>query len=295
MIFSVFFLTIFSAHSQSLTDAKYLFSFQSNKSTCLLRVNDLPAFDNTTDDDGTISAAFTMTAFLEKGNNDIELLMGPQDAGDPQSLFSDSSCQVTVTNETPGGTVLLADYRLTVNNKNEMTAVNSLNHANGAKVTEGYTTSDKDFGLYKMQSVVTPDLLPEWSWVKATPVTQKDLPKIRQAYDAIWMQIKHRDIQGLKRTAKISNEEMAKAEGTTPEMIFLSTDLPEHVNDPRLTPADIEWDKYDLMRYRGGRLFRMGVGFFQNSPLRFKNAEGKVVYTYNPYFSMINGEVVLVR
>lgn len=77
---------------------------------------------------------------------------------------------------------------------------------------------------------------------------------------------------------------MSRAEGSTPEIIFRSTDFPAHVSAPQLTPVDIEWKKYRLLSYRGGRLFRLGVGFFQNSPLKFKNSEGKVVYTYNPYF-----------
>lgn len=295
LIFTAFFLTAISVKSQEMTEVKYLFSFESNKSTCILRVNDLPAFDNTTDDNGTISASFNMTAFLEKGSNDIELLMGPQDVEDPQTLFADSSCRVTITNDTAGSSVKLAEYSLTVNDKHEIRAVDSVKYATGAKVSEGYTKSDKDFGLYKMQSTITLAHLPEWAWVNATPVTENDLPKIRKAYEDIWMQIKRRDVESLKRVAKISGEEMAWAEGTTPETLFLSTDFPGHVSDAQLTPVAIEWDKYRLMSYRGGRLFRLGVGFFQNSPLQFKNAEGKVVFIYNPYFSIIDGHVVLVR
>lgn len=292
LISTVLLLTTFSARSEKMAEAKYLFSFKSHKSTCLLRVNDLPAFDNTTDDEGTIAAGFTMTAFLENGANDIALLMGPQDAEEPQTLYADSSCHVTITQETPAGSIKLSEYGLAVNNKHEIAAVRSVNTA---KVVEGYTQSDRDFGLYKMQSSITLSNLPEWAWVNATPVTEKDLPKIRKAYEDIWMQMKRRDVKGLQRTAKISSEEMARAEGMTAEIIFLSTDFPQHVKDPQLTPATIEWDKYRLLSYRGGRLFRLGVGFFQNSPLQFQNAQGKVVYTYNPYFSIIDGKVVLVR
>ncbi|EOG5373763.1 IdsF [Cronobacter turicensis] len=295
LIVSVIFLTTFSAKAQDVPHVKYLFSFKSSKSTCLLRANDLPAFDNTTDDDGTIAAGFNMTAFLENGKNDIELLMGPQDVKQPQTLWADSACQVTISDDTTDNSVKLADYSLTVNGKKEISAVNTVIYATGTKTFEGYTPSDDDYGLYKMKGVITLDRLPEWSWVNATPVTENDLPKIRKAYEDIWMQIKRRDVEGLKRTAKISNEEMAQAEGTTPDIIFLSTDFPQHVSDPQLTPVDIEWQDYRLMRYRGGRLFRLAAGFFQNSPLMFKNSEGEVVFVYNPYFSIIDGNVVLVR
>ena len=288
-------LPAFIASAQQNVEGKYLFAFTSTKSTCLLRVNDLPAFDNTTDDDDTLSAGLNMTAFLENGSNQIELLMGPQDAEDPQTLFADSSCQVTITYETEKESVRLADYRLAVNDKKAITALYSVDATRGEKFTEGYSKLERDYGLYKMQGALSLQHVPVWSWVNATPVTENDLPKIRKAYEDIWAQIKRRDIDGLKRTAKVSSAEMARAEATTPEMIFVSNDLPAYVAAPELTPVEIDWEKYHLLRYRDGRLFRLGVGFFQNSPLMFQDAKGKVIYTWNPLFSMIDGKVVLVR
>ncbi|MEI7159739.1 IdsF, partial [Pectobacterium parmentieri] len=60
-------------------------------------------------------------------------------------------------------------------------------------------------------------------------------------------------------------------------------------------PLPIDWSKYKIIKYRDGRLFRLGVGFFQNSPLRFINEEGKIAFAYRPYFSIIDGKVTLVR
>ena len=81
---------------------------------------------------------------------------------------------------------------------------------------------------------------------------------------------------------------MAYAEGTTTGMMFVSTDFPAHVLDKSLTPTPIDWSKYTLMTYNHGRLFRMGVGYFQNSPLGFNNSKGKPVFGYSPYFSIIS-------
>jgi len=277
---------------------KYLFSFKTNKSTCLLRVNDLPAVDNTTTASKKMSAGFNLTAFLENGANDLELLMGPKDYEDPKTLSPDSSCELIVTKDTEDSSTEIANLKLSVNEKGEITAKNSVNYAGGdknTKVLEGYTKSEKDFGLYKLRTSIIIKGLPKWSWVDASPVTEGDLPKVRKAYADIWNMIKKRDIEGLKRITRVSTEEMAFAEGSTTGMMFISTDFPQHVIDKKLSPVPIVWDKYKLIPYRGGRLFRLAIGFFQNSPLKFQDANGKTVFVYNPYFSIIDGRVVLVR
>ncbi|AOR64220.1 hypothetical protein [Pectobacterium wasabiae] len=286
---------VFPAKADEMSSEKYLVSFKTYKSTCLLRVNDLPAGDNTTIPSKTMSAGFNLTAFLENGNNDIELLMGPQDYEDPKTLFPDSSCQVIVTKDTETTSTEIANFKLTVNEKGEITANDSAMTANSSTVFEGYTKNEKDYGFYKVRGRLKAAGLPRWSWVNATPVTENDLQKIKVAYTDIWVMMKDRDIEGLKKITQISNQEMAFAEGSNTGMMFISTDFPQHVIDKQLTPVPIEWDKYKIIKYRDGRLFRLAIGFFQNSPLKFKNANGDVVFTYNPYFSIIEGKVTLVR
>ncbi|PWD57687.1 hypothetical protein [Pectobacterium parmentieri] len=286
---------VFPAKAEEGIKEKYLFSFKTYKSTCILRVNDLPAVDNTEMDSGTISAGFNLTAFLENGNNDVELLMGPLDHKDPKTLYPDSSCQVIVTKDTETTSTEIANFKLTVNEKGEITANNSATTANSSTVFEGYTKNEKDYGFYKVRGSLKAAGLPRWSWVNATPVTENDLQKIKVAYTDIWMMMKDRDIEGLKKVTQISNQEMAFAEGSNTGMMFISTDFPQHVIDKKLTPLPIDWSKYKIIKYRDGRLFRLGVGFFQNSPLRFINEEGKIVFAYRPYFSIIEGKVTLVR
>ncbi|MEI7172374.1 IdsF, partial [Pectobacterium parmentieri] len=286
---------VFPAKAEEGIKEKYLISFKTYKSTCLLRINDLPAGDNTTIPSKTMSAGFNLTAFLENGNNDIELLMGPQDYEDPKTLFPDSSCQVIVTKDTETTSTEIANFKLSVNEKGEITASDSATTTNSSTVFEGYTKNEKDYGFYKVRGRLKAAGLPRWSWFNATPVTEDDLQKIKVAYTDIWMMMKDRDIEGLKKVTQISNQEMAFAEGSNTGMMFISTDFPQHVIDKQLTPVPIEWDKYKIIRYRNGRLFRLAIGFFQNSPLKFKNSNGDVVFTYNPYFSIIDGKVTLVR
>ncbi|ACX89187.1 conserved hypothetical protein [Pectobacterium parmentieri WPP163] len=293
-VFSLLVLT-FPAKAEEGIKEKYLFSFKTYKSNCILRVNDLPATDNALVHSKTMSAGFNLTAFLENGNNDIELLMGPQNHKDPKTLYPDSFCQVIVTKDTETTSTEIANFKLTVNEKGEITANNSATTANSSTVFEGYTKNEKDYGFYKVRGRLKAASLPRWSWVNATPVTENDLKKIKIAYTDIWMMMKDRDIEGLKKVTQISNQEMAFAEGSNTGMMFISTDFPQHVIDKKLTPLPIDWSKYKIIKYRDGRLFRLGVGFFQNSPLRFINEEGKIVFAYRPYFSIIDGKVTLVR
>lgn len=263
-----------------------------------MKVNDIPAIENTRILSGTISAGLNASAMLGSGNNKIEILMGAQDIDEPnKTLYPDSSCELIISKDTKDLHTEIAKFKLTVNDKHEITARESLHYDGGtynSKVIEGNENLD-GYVLHKLNSNLIVHNLPLWTWEKATPVTEKDLPMIRQAYEKMWWMMQSRDINGLKEIAKISSSEMAYAEGTTTGMMFVSTDFPAHVLDKSLTPAPIDWNLYKLITYNHGRLFRMGVGYFQNSPLRFQNSNGKIVFAYRPYFSMINGQVVLVR
>lgn len=288
----------FYVKAKDMSDEKYLFSFKSNKSACILRVNDLPAVDNAAADQRTMSAGFNLTAFLADGINKIELLAGPRNPKDPLTLFQDSSCEVIVTKDNKDSSVEIARFKLSVNAKGEMTAANSTYYEGGAfnsKVVEGYTNNESDYGLYKATSSLILNELPKWSWVKATPVTDSDLPAIRKAYEDIMVMIKNRDVEGLKRITSISNQEMGGAEGVSPDMMFVSTNFPHHVVDKNFRLETTAWNEYRLKTYCNGRLFRLTKGYYQDSPLQFQEIEGDAVFNYNPYFSIIDGKVTLVR
>lgn len=276
---------------------KYKFLLKSKKSTCLFRLNDLPAMDNTTIPSGTMSAGFNITPYLENGANRVELLMGPLDSKDPKTLFHDSSCDVTFSKIDDGVSEKLSTYKIIVDDKENITSLKPETDSDlyDKKIIEGYTKDEKDYGLYKVRGNIIVDGLPKWSWVNSRPVTEHDLHEIRKAYVEIAAMIKLKDIEKLKSITKIANQEIALSQGRTPDFIFSSTDLPAHVMSKDFTLAPINWDEYQLITYNNGRLFRLGVGFFQISPLQFVNSEGEISFGYNPYFSIINGKVTLVR
>jgi hypothetical protein len=298
MVICFCFIGSFSVKAKDMSSEKYLFSFKSNKSACILRVNNLPAADSASADQRTMSAGFNLTAFLANGVNKIELLAGPRNPRDPKTLFQDSSCEVVVNKDSKDSSVEIARFKLSVNEKGEMSAANSSHYNGGAfnsKIIEGYTNNEDDYGLYKATSLLILDGLPAWSWVKARPVSENDLPEIRKAYENMMILIENQNIEGLKKITKISSEEMGAAEGVSPELMFISTDFPQHVVDKKFTIEPTVWDDYRLKTYCDGRLFRLTKGYYQDSPLRFVETEGEAAFSYNPYFSIIDGKVTLVR
>lgn len=277
---------------------KYIISFSSHKSTCFLRVNDLPGADSTLANLRTVSLGINSTAFLENGSNRIELLMGPMNHLKPDTLYKDSRCTAIITKATADSSVEVARLTLRVGASGKISAAGSVNHTSpeDKRVTyEGYSEDKRDYGLYKLESEITLTGLPEWSWTKATPVTDANLSRIRGAYENIWKLMHDRDTNGLKKISAISVRELAQAEQIPEALIFSSTGLLEYVLNEKLRPLPIAWDKYKLISYRNGRLFRMAVGFFQNSPLKMIDEHGTPVYAFSPYFSIIDNKVVLVR
>ena len=272
----------------------YSFSFKTIKSTCLLRINDLPVIDNTDSETGTMSAGYNITPFLENGSSQIELLMGPEDIEDPKTLYTDSSCEVTVYRKENNAERKVASYKLVVDGDGKISSQPvTAGGSDRLNLREGYTSNDNDHGLYKLTGEFSVAGIPAWQWTNARPVTEQDINEIKTAYAKIAGFINIKDINELKRSTKISNDEIALSQNASPEFIFQSTGLAGLVAD--YTVAPIDWNKYKLIKYNNGKLFRLGVGFYQISPLRFVDSDGGIQSSYNPYFSIINGKVVLVR
>ena len=56
------------------------------------------------------------------------------------------------------------------------------------------------------------------------------------------------------------------------------------------------WDEYTLLTYQNGRICCLGANNVnRNSPLEFFNADGKRIFSWNPFFAVIDNKMVLVR
>ncbi|EJH7007327.1 hypothetical protein QEA29_004521 [Salmonella enterica] len=284
--------------AKSMDNIKYLFSFQTRRSGCMVRVNNIPIIDNFTYSTGTISTGGNITSFVENGENSVEVMMGPVDQYDNNTLYPDSECILTITRDTINTSQHVTTMKLSVDNDKKIVASLSSNydglHSEG-RISESQTPFSKEQNLHRISRDVNLSDLPEWAWVKATPVSEKDLPAIKEVYTTIWKAMHNRDIDALKKMTAISGKEMGQAEGITADLVFSSYGLSEKLQDTDLSIVDLSWKEKELVTYCDGRLFRLATGIYQNSPLKLKNKDGKTVFTYNPYLSIINGKIVIVR
>lgn len=298
-ILQIFLFNAYPLQAKTMDGIKYLVSFKTKRSACMVRVNGFPIFDNFTSSSGTIAAGDNITSFIENGKNRVEVLMGSTDPKDKNTLYADSECEFTVTKDTINTSENVTTIKLTVDDHKNIVAASSSNY-NGykqeGKIAEEQLSEDNWLYLHRFYRDIEFSGIKKWSWVEADrTVSEKDLPAIQETYRKIWQAIKNRDVGSLKTMAAISNQEMGDAEGISPDIVFESYDLPKNVLDSSLTPLNLEWDKYKLTTYCGGRVFRLTRGIYQYSPLRFRNDQNEILYSYNPYFSIINGKITIVR
>jgi hypothetical protein len=89
-------------------------------------------------------------------------------------------------------------------------------------------------------------------------------------------------------------EEWAIADNSSAKIFFDSMDFEEDISDKSVIKVP-DWEKYRLISYKNGRLFRLEKGVFGSSPVIFHNKENGENTTYSPYLSIINGKVVISR
>lgn len=291
--------TFIPLKAETMNSIKYLVSFKTKRSACMVRVNGFPIFDNFIYSSGTIAAGDNITSFIENGKNRVEVLMGSIDSQDKDTLFSDSECEFTITKDTINSSENVTTIRLSVDNKKNIIATSSSNYDGGkheGSIIEEQLPEDKRLFLHRFYRDIQFNNIKKWSWVDADRiVSEMDLPAIQDTYRKIWQAMKDRNIDALKKLADTSSKEMGEAEGISPDIVFESYDLPQSILDQNLTPVQLEWDKYKITTYCGGRVFRLTTGIYQNSPLRLKNKEGKIVFSYDPYLAKINNKIIIVR
>lgn len=281
----------------AMENIKYLASFKTERSACMIRINDFPMMNNFTYSSGTITTGFNITSFIENGKNKIDVMMGPVDPKDDQTLYSDSICELVITKNTIDYSKKITSITQSVNN-GKIISILSSNYddtKNERRIIESQSAEDKDNNLYKASREIIVDEVPEWSWVNATPVLNSDLPAIKEFYFEIGEIINSRDINRLEKATEISSKEMGAAQGVSSEFFFKSFDFSSSILNKNLSLPPLDFNGYKLIKYANGRVFRLAKGVYQNSPLKLINEKGEIVHVYNPYLSIINGKIVIVR
>ncbi|OCQ50433.1 hypothetical protein Ppb6_04411 [Photorhabdus australis subsp. thailandensis] len=304
----LFFMMLFSlsssAYGESTMDkVKYITYLETNRARCVLRVNEIYTLSSLHSITGTISTGYNIAPILQNGKNTIYIEMAPFSDAKEGYIYKDkdAECKVRLVRVTPYQSDEITNIVASVADKkgvaepNSMKSVNfNIDTASYSKITE---KNLKDRGFYYAERTVTLNDLPVWAWTTATPLpeTEASTELVKKAYEDIWQIMKNKDLAALQLAAKLMLHENAQANNSTEQSYFDSYDFKEDF-DNGYQAVPIDWNKYKLVRYMDGRLFRFEVDKSNNSPLLMEdknNSENG--FTFSPYFSLINGKVVISR
>ena len=109
------------------------------------------------------------------------------------------------------------------------------------------------------------------------------------------MAMDKKDLTKMEELLKLSVDEEAENEGISSELFFETYEFENDFKRSKGT-VKIDFSKYSLKSYRGGRLLQLRDEN-DKSPLKLRKTESstKSLISYNPYLSLINGKVVISR
>ncbi|OOE49107.1 glycosyl hydrolase family 26 [Salinivibrio kushneri] len=262
----------------------------------------MDAIDNLGSSAATFSSGFNATAYLQPGENQINMRVLPSGAYEDDFTYrADDTCQVTLYGAFPDGTkkeisnltATVEDGKPTIKESTTYPA----NHQSPLVNVDGSVRGP----VTKFSRPIHIKTLPRWRWVDATPFDEnnpKHMKMLRRAYSHLITLLEKRDFEGLKMAWSLSNREKAKAEAymTEPDEFFDVMDLPskfEHADDADVKPRR-EWHEYTVKSYMDGKLVKLederGM-----SPLRINSKKLDWVYYTNPFFAIIDGRMVIAR
>ncbi|WP_017005444.1 hypothetical protein [Enterovibrio norvegicus] len=279
----------------------YTVNMTSEEMFCGGLINGMDQLDNLSTENGTFMAGFNATAFLQKGDNTLGTIVVSADIHEGKSEHRlNGQCNVTVNAAMESGESIELTSLLISVNDDAPTAEKSTHYPSKNSTPlinldgnkEGYTT------LFTRNVYVK--TIPEWAWTNAASFKGNgdDLKKLYRAYSELYGMMEKRDYKGLKAAWSLSNREKALAEAylSTPEDFFNAIGIEsgfEKSGDTVLIPMR-NWEEYTLKTYADGKLFRL-EDVNEQSPLRIGSPSEDWTRTFTPYFSMIDGRVVISR
>ncbi|OCQ53493.1 hypothetical protein Ppb6_01294 [Photorhabdus australis subsp. thailandensis] len=303
--FFLFFMALFSLSTygeNTMDKVKYISYLETNMVLCRFKVNGITTLDNFSSISGTISTGYNIAPLLQNGKNILSLDMGPLSARDNKYVYKEKNaeCKVRLVRVTPYDSDEITNIITKAAGKDGILKPNStqsvnfnINTAQSSKIT---TQEYPNEFYYRTERTVTLNDLPVWAWTTSTPLpeTAASTELVKKAYEDIWQIMKNRDLAALQSAAKLMLHEHAQANNSTEQSYFDSFDFKRDF-DNGYQAIPIDWKKYKLIRYMDSRLFRFEVAHGSPSPLLIRDKDGKNGRTFSPFFSLINGKVVISR
>lgn len=279
----------------------YLVNLNSKEMYCGGLINGMEQLDNLATDNGTAMMGFNATAFLHKGLNKMELGVVPVDARKGiKAHRKGARCGAVLKAAIKGHD----DVELTSLLATEESGVPTIKHSkhypdkNMSPLSDVQGNTDGYLTMFERQLYVK--AIPEWTWMRATPFIENhdNMKKLRRAYAELIDLMKKKDYKALEAAWSLSSREKALAEAyqSTPEEFFKAVGIEQSMNDAEdvnvLDPRN--WDQYKLKSFMGGKLVRLEDVRGQ-SPLRVGSPSKDWMNSFTPYFSIIDGRLVISR
>ncbi len=280
--------------AKNTMDEIYVINLSSNDAGCGIKINDMFVMDNKRASEGHYSAGQNITSMLTDGQNTLSLIMYNGSVIDRgEKLTPDMWCEVELNKLSENGnSTFISGIKLTGDSDGKLVVSDKYKN-NNDQIYFGGSSRESEFDVLEAKNQFSLQGLPQWQWEKATPITDADLPKVQAFYRELQQAFADKNLSKLKEMGKISWDEFAYADNSSPDIFWNSLEFKEMLDDG-YKPAKIDWSRYILSAYEDKRIFRYEIGFSRLSPIKLVSPEGRTFH-YNPYLSIIDGKVTIVR
>ncbi|UXH28877.1 MULTISPECIES: glycosyl hydrolase family 26 [Vibrio] len=258
--------------------------------------------DNLKTSSGTFTSGFNPTAYLQPGENSLDLYTAPIGLYERDYTYHDDDyCEMTLYGAFPNGEKEeMSSLHITIE-EGKPTAKASKTYPANHQTPLNDVEGEVEGRATKFARPVNIKTIPRWRWVDATPIREDNPEQMKQlyrAYSNLIELMEKRDFEGLKMAWSLAMREKAKADGyfAKPEDFYDAVGFEDTFDkwaDAAVRPRE-DWSEYKLESHMDGRLVRL-KDKRSLSPLRIRSVKEDQGFSVLPYFSMIDGRVVVSR
>ncbi|MFJ2974495.1 hypothetical protein ACIPDS_07475 [Kluyvera sp. NPDC087067] len=307
VVFLFFSLNYFGG--DDMNDVRYTAYFNTKNSNCILSVNGLD-YLSTLKGSRSISTGSDVTDALENNaENNIGLIFFPSE---PEVKSDEYYCEVKLVRSVNNNRDDMVTYfKVIFDGKGNRSyrdsngySIQDINDKTGNAIIRGISNRIKFKGDEKPENWLTAyrkftvSGIPEWKWTKASPQIN-DLTlrsRLIDSYKELINDLKIGDLTTIKKKYSLALDEYAKTDLTNDtDLFFNSIGIVNAVQKGKVN-LNPDWDTFKVLTYQNDRMFCLGIGGASRmSPIQFFNADGKRIFSWNPFFAVIDNKVVLVR
>ncbi|ENU1225302.1 MULTISPECIES: hypothetical protein [Providencia] len=268
----------------------YIVSFNTNDALCFVKINDMLVMDNVGMTENSFTSGKTISSYLQNGNNTLSITMLNDSLKGDHKVTSNMWCSAIVTevNEkspVSGVKLIVEDGKISVDP-----------HFNPRKISyfgDSPRADDEEKGMIEVTQSFYATNLPDWAWTNARPMTEKDIPAIKEFYVSLQNDFKNQNLNTIYQKTEGMWHSLAIEQGSTPQKMWESMPFKRFFNDG-YKAIPIDWEVYKLNSYMNGRIFRFETEYDRISPLIIEN-DDEDIFSLTPYLSIIDGKVTVVK